>query len=186
MRNLLAPVASLFIVTALSLTGCGTTIAPETAPSTSTAVEVDVPETETSNANSFVDGVLTTPDFTIKITDYRVIPAGMEGNEYGDAPVLAIWYDTTNLGTSDDEITPMRFIYHFDSFQDNNPNIENKLKVGMLPDSTFGQTQTASIKAGGTLANAIAYVLTDTTTPVDLVASEFIGDEIGRMTFNLN
>ena len=34
------------------------------------------------------------------------------------------------------------------------------------------------------LANAVAYSLDDTITPVELVAADF-GDEIGRMAFNL-
>lgn len=185
MKKLLAPVAPLALVIALTLTGCGASTTPETAPSTGTEVEVEAPEEETPTGDSFVDGLLTTDEVTIKITDYRVIPVGEVGNEYGDAPVLAIWYDTTNLGTSDREISPMEFIFMFEAFQDNNPDIENKLGVGMLPDAAFLDTQTANIKAGGSLANAIAYELTDTTTPVELVAGVF-GDEIGRMTFNLN
>jgi hypothetical protein len=44
----------------------------------------------------------------------------------------------------------------------------------------------ANIKEGGTVSNAVAYELSDTTTPVDLVASLDLGStEIGKMTFTL-
>lgn len=185
MKKLLAPVAPFVIAASLLLTGCGASTTPEaTKPSTGTEVEVETPAEETPAGESFVDGVLTTDELVITITDYRVIPAGEVGNEYGDVPVLAIWYDTTNLGTSDRDVSPMDFIFMFEAFQDNDPNRENTLEVGGLPDSAFLETQMENIKAGGTLSNAIAYELDDLTTPVELVAGR-IGDEIGRMTFNL-
>ena len=184
-KKTLALLAPLALTATIALTGCGE-FTPLNQVLKSNVVEVDVPESEPIAEETFQDGVLTTPDFKVAITDYRVIPVGAEGNEYADAPVLAIWYDTTNLGASDEEITPLtEFVFNFVAYQDNDPNIENKLSVGMLPDSTFRETQTASIKPGGTIANAVAYELSDTTTPVDLVAENFDG-EIGRMTFNLN
>jgi len=185
MKKLLAPVVPLVLLVALGFSGCSGSTAPVAAPATGTEVEVDAPESE-APADSFVDGVLTTDEIKIAITDYRVIPAGEVGNEYSDVPVLAIWYDTTNLGTSDRDISPMEFIYTFEAFQDNDPDRENTLDVGSLPDEAFLDTQTENIKAGGTLANAVSFELDDTTTPVDLVAGGMIGDEIGRMSFNLN
>lgn len=185
MKKLLAPVAPLALVVALALTGCGASTTPKTAPAAGTEVEVAAPDAAPAG-DTFVDGVLTTADVTIKITDYRVIPVGEVGNEYGDVPVLAIWYDTTNLGTADRDISPMEFIYTFEAFQDNDPNVENTLDVGSLPDAAFLDSQTENIKAGGTSSNAVAFQLSDTTTPVDLVAGGMIGDEIGRMTFKLN
>jgi hypothetical protein len=186
MNKLLALVAPLVLLVALGLSGCSGSITPDAAPTTGTEVEVDAPEEEAPAGDSFVDGVLTTDEVKIAITDYRVIPVGEVGNEYGDVPVLAIWYDTTNLGTSDQDISPAEFIYMFEAFQDNDPDRENTLDVGMLPDDAFLDTQMENIKAGGTLSNAIAYELDDTTTQVELVAGGMIGDEIGRMSFNLN
>ncbi|MET4637694.1 DUF5067 domain-containing protein [Mycetocola sp. 2940] len=185
MNKLLAPVAPLVLLVALGLSGCSSSVTPDAAPTTGTEVEVDAPKEETP-ADSFVDGVLNTNEVKIAITDYRVIPVGEVGNEYGEVPVLAIWYDTTNLGTSDRDISPMEFIYTFEAFQDNDPDRENTLDVGSLPDDAFLDTQTENIKAGGTLSNAIAYELDDTTTQVELVAGGMIGDEIGRMSFKLN
>ena len=181
----LALLAPLALTATIALTGCGE-FTPLNQVSESNVVEVNVPASAPNAGHTFQDGFLTTPDLKVAITDYRVIPAGSEGNEYGDGPVIAIWYDTTNLGASDKEITPISaFIPTFEAFQDNDPNIENSLSVGALPDFTFLETQTASIKPGGTIANAVAYELSDTTTPVDLVAKGING-EIGRMTFNLN
>lgn len=185
MKKILAPIAPIVLMLALGLSGCSASTATDAAPATDAEVQVDASE-ELASADSFSDGVLTTDEVNIAITDYKVIAAGEVGNEYGDVPVLAIWYDTTNLGTSDRDISPMEFIFSFEAFQDNDPDRENTLDVGSLPDAAFLDTQTENIKAGGTLSNAIAYELDDTTTPVDLVAGGMIGDEIGRMSFNLN
>ena len=184
MKKLLLPVLPLTLVVAFALAGCSGTEPVDTAPTSSTEVEVDAPE-EMPAGDSFVDGVLETDEVKIAITDYRVIQVGEPGNEYGDVPVLAIWYDTTNLGTSDRDITPSEFIFMFEAFQDNDPNAENTLDVGSLPDDAFLDSQMENIKVGGTVSNAIAYELDDTTTPVLLVAGGTFGDEIGSMTFNL-
>ncbi|TDL45280.1 DUF5067 domain-containing protein [Microbacterium oleivorans] len=183
----LSAIVPFALLTCLALTGCtasGAQTAPAPASQATTEVEVDAPEDETPDGPSFVDGVLTTDEVVINITDSKVIPVGEKGNEYGDKPVLAIWYDTTNLGTSDQDITPSEFILQFEAFQDNDPNRENTLDVSGLPDDQYLESQMENIKAGGTVANAVAYSLDDTTTPVDLVAGRF-GDEIGRMTFKL-
>ena len=149
-------------------------------------MEAEIPDVQTIAGRTFENGVLTTPDMKLSITDYRVIPVGAEGNEYGNTPLLAIWYDTTHLGTPDREVSPLAaFIVNFMAYQDNDPNIVNKLSMGALPDDTYFDTQSATLKPGGTIANAVSYQLTDTTTPVDLVAIHPLG-EVGRMTFTLN
>lgn len=84
------------------------------------------------------------------------------------------------------DISPMNFIYVVEAFQDNNPNAENKLEVGSLPDDKFRDTQMENIKKGGTVTNAIAFELDDVKTPVDLVASNDLGmTEIGKITYKL-
>lgn len=99
-------------------------------------------------------------------------------------PVIAFWYETTNLG--DEDLTPMNFLYAMTAYQDNNPNAENKLEVGSLPDDRFLSSQMEKIKKGGTVENAVAYELDDETTPVDLVASNDLGaTEIGKKTYTL-
>ena len=133
----------------------------------------------------FKDNEIVVKDYTIKITDWKVIPVGEKGNEYGKSPVIAFWYDTTN--TSDKEINPTSaWIYIMEAVQDNDPNTVNELNVVSLPDDQFRDTQLQKIKQGGTVSNAVAYELTDEETPVELTAkSSMIGDSIGSMTFDI-
>ena len=179
---------------ALVLTGCGPTT--DTAGSTSAEdgtvpaegtedVTVPAEATEEKAESAFEDGVLTTSDVRFEITDHKVIPVGAKGNEYGEKPVLALWYTTTNVSGKD--VDPLAFIFHFEAYQDNNPNAENKLNVGSLPDDRFLDSQTENIKKGGTVENAIAYELDDLTTPVKLVAKGnlFDEEELGSVTYNL-
>ena len=133
----------------------------------------------------FQDGVLEIDDVRIQITDYRVIPVGDPGNEYGDVPVIAFWYDITNLSDEDGAVTPSDWVYWFEAVQDNDPNKINKLEVASHPDENLMNDQLSEIKAGGTLQGAMAYELTDETTPVELVASDFLGDEIGSQMFEI-
>ena len=134
---------------------------------------------------SFSDNVVVTKDYTIEILEYKVIPAGDKGNEYGKSPVIAFWYNTTN--TSGKDIDPMSaWIYIMTAVQDNDPNLVNKLNVASLPDSRFLDSQMAKIKAGGTVENAMAYELTDTETPVELTATDgMLGSELGTQTFEI-
>jgi len=174
---------------ALSLSGCtsvtATPVDDDPASTTSTLEPSEAaPADSTSTESSFTDNVLTTPDFTIKITSYRVIPVGETGNEYGSTPVIAFWYDISNLTGAD--IDPMEWLFVITAVQDNDPNAVNELAVGMLPDSAFNESQTQTIKKGGTVSNAVAYNLDDETTPVELIASDGLGmNEIGRITFTL-
>ena len=133
----------------------------------------------------FKDNEIVVKDYTIKITDWKVIPVGEKGNEYGKSPVIAFWYDTTN--TSDKEINPTSaWIYIMEAVQDNDPNTVNELNVASLPDDQFRDTQLQKIKQGGTVSNAVAYELTDEETPVEITAkSSMIGDSIGSMTFDI-
>lgn len=169
-------------IAAIVLVGCSTAGSPAATPGSTAAV--NAPAATPAEA-SFKDSVLTTKDVEIKITDVKTIQAGEKGNEYGRKPVIAFWYDTTNV--SGKETDPgTAWIFLFQAFQDNDPNAENKLDVGSLPDAAFLDSQMDKIKKGGTVSNAVAYELTDTTTPVKLVASTLLGqNEIGSMTFEL-
>ena len=150
-----------------------------------TVQDADVPAEATETAEAaFENGVLTTSDVTIKITDHKVIPAGAKGNEYSDKPVLALWYTTTNVSGKD--IDPMEFLWLFEAYQDNDPNAVNDLDVGSLPDARFRDSQMETIKKGGTVENAVSYELDDLTTPVKLVAGGLFDDEeLGSITYNL-
>lgn len=172
----------------LLLNGCGgtTTESSATNPSSSDSGPSSISPTPADQTNdaSFEEGVLTTPEIKIVIKDHKLIPVGEKGNEYGKKPVIAFWYETTNL--TGEDVSPMNFLYIITAYQDNNPNAENKLEVGSLPDERFLSTQTEKIKKGGTVQNAIAYELDDETTSVDLVASDDFGmTEIGKTTYKL-
>lgn len=169
----------------MALSGCSAPEASTPAPQSTTEVESG-PATEANTTASFVDNVLTLPEYTIKITETKKIGVGEPGNEYGEKPVIAFWYEVTN--TSDELIDPSTsWIGTFTAYQDNDPNTVNELNVGMLPDPQFLDTQIQDIKPGGTVANAVAYELDDEITPVELSASDDLGmSEIGRATFTLS
>ncbi|MDQ0672752.1 hypothetical protein QFZ36_000313 [Pseudarthrobacter siccitolerans] len=171
---------------AIVLSGCGGTAAESkesNAQSSSNEASV-TPTAAPASASSFKDGVLITPDLKIAITDHKVLAVGAKGNEYGKKPVIAFWYTITNLSAKD--VSPMNFMFNLTAYQDNNPNAENKLEVGGLPDDRFLETQMEKVKNGGTVENAIAYELDDEITPVDLVASTDLGvTEIGKTSYKL-
>ena len=133
---------------------------------------------------SFKNGIYTSPQLTINITGTRVIPAGEPGNEYGDSPILAFYYDITN--NSEETVTPMDWISCFKAIQDNDPNKINELEVASHPDAELMNDELSKIKKGGTLKGAVAYVLSDETTPVQLIATAKFGfEEIGRETYKI-
>ena len=135
--------------------------------------------------SSFADNKVITKDYTIEITNWKIIQPGDEGNEYGDEPVIAFWYTTTN--TSGKDINPMMaWIMVMEAVQDNDPNMVNKLDVAALPDSSFLDSQMASIKAGGSVESAMAYTLTDLETPVELTATDgAFGQNLGTQQFDI-
>lgn len=164
--------------------GCGTTSANGSSTNASSSTQASSTPSASKADSTFESGVLTTPDLKIEITDHKVIQVGEKGNEYGKKPVIAFWYKVTNNG--DKEVSPMNFIFSITAYQDNNPNAENKLDVGSLPDDRFLSSQTEKVKKGGTVENAIAYELDDLTTDVDLVATKGLGSgEIGKVTYKL-
>ena len=158
-----------------------------TTESVNEVVESEPNEKETEEVAEyyFKDNEIVVKDYTIKITDWKVIPVGEEGNEYGKNPVIAFWYDTTN--TSGGDVDPSTaWIFIMKAVQDNDPNSINELEVASLPDAKFRDSQLEKIKQGGTVSNAVAYELTDEETPVELTAkSSMIGDPIGSMTFEI-
>lgn len=170
---------------AITLVGCSSAATESSAPATEETVAVDAPVEDNPAEETFTDQTLTTPDMIVKITDVKTIAVGETGNEYGDAPVMAFWYDTTNVSGEDLDPTTA-WISSFAAYQDNDPNAENELNIASLPDAAFRDSQLEQIKEGGTVSNAVAYTLTDTTTPVELVASVGFGTtEVGSAVFQL-
>lgn len=181
-----------------ALMGCGSTDSgsKESKASETSSTTKKEEKTETtgdfvsSAADSTFDGTtLKGNSYTIKITSNKVIQPGEPGNEYGEKPVLAFWFDTLVSPDYKDEaeINPnMAWIMSFKAVQDNDPNKVNKLNVSPLPDAQFLESQMAEIKPGGTVASAMGYELTDTETPVTLIAQDILGTEYGKADFPVN
>ncbi|MDO4271945.1 MAG: stalk domain-containing protein [Candidatus Saccharibacteria bacterium] len=133
----------------------------------------------------FKDNTLVAEDVKIEIVNYAVIPVGKDGNLHGKKPVIAFWYNTTNL--TGKSMTPISaWFAMFTAIQDNNPNAINELDVGLLPDVSFSDSQSEKIKKGGTVLNAIAYELDDDTTPITLKATRgLLGEDLGEQTFEI-
>ena len=174
------------LVTSVLISGCSTMKEEKKENPVTNETEKDkVNSTSRTGEYTFKDGKVPMEDIDLKITKYKVIPVGEEGNEYGDAPVIAFWYETTNKTEKD--ISPMTA--WFASFpegpiQDNDKNKVNKLQVALHPDKALVNDQMSKIKKGGTVSGAIAYKLTDITTPVKLTAYKGIsGIELGSQEF---
>lgn len=133
----------------------------------------------------FKNNVAEMTDVKVEITEVRVIPAGDEGNEYGEKPVIAFWYIVTNK--SNKEISPWSAWFSiFTAIQDNDPNFINKLDSISYLDGNLLPTQYETIKQGGSVQGTWAYTLDDETTPVTLVARDDFEDyEIGRINYSI-
>ncbi|WP_419155702.1 DUF5067 domain-containing protein [Weissella minor] len=115
-------------------------------------------------------------DVDINVTKHAVLSPGDTGNEYGNKPVLAIWYKVKNK--SDKEIDPnSAWIASFSATQDTDKNQVNDLDIGSLPDEQYINTQTENIKKNGTAENAVSYELDSATVPVKLKATKGVGGE---------
>lgn len=58
------------------------------------------------------------------------------------------------------------------AYQNNDPNRLNEINVGILPDAAYLDTQSETIKKGGTVENTVSYELDDRTMPETLVAED--------------
>ena len=153
----------------------------------SASEEMVASDLEETKQYYFKDNVLVSEDVRIEITDYKVLMPGQAGNEYGSKPVIAFWYNTTNL-TGNESVSAMAaWIAMFRAYQDTDPNLVNELTVAALPDAAFLETQTEIIKKDGTVQNAMAYNLDSETVPVVLKATRGIdGEPLGEQTFEID
>nr|WP_274520180.1 DUF5067 domain-containing protein [Lysinibacillus parviboronicapiens] len=171
------------LVLSLGLAGCGSDTAKEEKPKEETKAPVSSDKID--KEVYFKDNEAKLESLKIKINETKVIKPGEKGNEHGEKPVFAIWFEATNL--IDDGITPSdAWFVVFTVIQDNNPNAINELEVGALPDERFLETQLEKIKKDGTVEHAIAYELDDLETPVTLVANQGIGGkELGKQEYQI-
>lgn len=176
------------VILVFALVGCSNSKPTETQPEEESNANTKQEEKieEKQEKEFYFDGtVAEIRDVKIEILDHKVILPGEEGNEYGEKPLLAFWYNTTNK--TDKEIDPITaWLAIFKAIQDNDPNMINELNFGILPDHRFLDTQMNIIKEGGTVENAVSYELSDLETPVTLVANQgLMGDEIGRHDYDV-
>lgn len=192
MKKKLIMCAILAAIMATTLTACGgDTSTPDSSSDASASTSQSTSDTakdtgESTSGYSFKDNVLTSQDVKIEITDYKVIPVGETGNEYGEKPVIAFWYKTTNLSGNED-VSPLAvWTAMFTCVQDNDANAVNELEAASLPDERFLDSQMETIKKDGTVESAVAYNLDDTETPVTLKATQGIGGaDLGEQTYNI-
>ena len=150
--------------------------------------EDTIVEDEIEIAEYYFDGIdLVAEDFTITVTDYKVLQPGETGNDYGSEPVLAFWFDITVYDhVTNKEYNPnTAWLFSFEAIQDNNPNAINTIRIGSLPDSAHRESQRQTIKPGGTVSSSISYKLSDLETPVTLIAydSRILGEELGQFDY---
>lgn len=182
----------LLVVALMLLAGCAPSastqsVEPTTEP-TPTVEPTPTPEPtpEPTPQYYFSDGVLQSRDARVEIVDWEVIQPGEYGNEFGDVPVIAFTYDTTNVSGIEGLTPTLGWISFFYAYQDNNPNYMNELEVAATLYDEYLDTQLVEIKKGGTVRNAIMYELDDLTTPVLLEAYRGIGGEfLGDQTFDI-
>ncbi|WP_431811372.1 DUF5067 domain-containing protein [Lysinibacillus sp. FW12] len=176
------------LVLSLGLAACGEEKTKEEPQKEETQTPVSADKTDKEEKSEdvyFKDNEAKLVDLKMNITETKVIQPGEKGNEYGDKPVFAIWYNTTNL--SDKELDPISaWMVVFTAIQDNNPNSVNELEVAPLPDERFLDTQIETIKKDGTVENAVGYILDDLETPVTLVANQGLGGkELGKQDYDV-
>lgn len=184
-------VAEMLLISAslLILSGCSSAKSAPTVSASSpqmNTIQIQEPTPEPSPKYYFEENILVTEDVRIEIVDCEIIQIGEPGNEHGEKPVIVFTYDTTNL-TGNEAVNPISaWIAFFTAVQDNDPNYVNVLDIGMAPYDEYLDTQSATIKKGGTVRDATAYELDDLETPVLLIAQRIMDDEpLGEQTYDV-
>lgn len=185
MKKFLAIIALALSFT-LILSACGDSSSESPSDSGKKSEEAEEEQKEESD-QQFHDNVFENDDVKIEITKYEVIqPGDTTYSEYNieEKPVIAFWYKVTNK--SGEETDPSTaWILNFKAIQDNDPNSVNELDVSGLPDDKYLDSQTETIKKGGTVECCCGYVLDDEKTPVTLVASDILGGELGSQEYKI-
>ncbi|MDK6805116.1 DUF5067 domain-containing protein [Aerococcus sp. UMB7834] len=171
------------LVAGLALCGCAKESTSSALPgayrSDKAKLYENIPET-------FDGRYLDTVDIDIEIEEVRVLPAGAKGNEEGERPVLAFWYDATNqseeeLSAFDAWIRCFVPTQHQDQLDD---NYENDLAIAKVPDSRYKKTQNKKLKQNESAKSAIAFEIADMKAPVTLFAKTAQGKLLGSQDYN--
>ena len=169
MKKLLA---ILLAVTMLfALTACGSEVA--------SVMDGDTVAREENETNA----TLTTSEGQGKLGDYDICFTGYSlTKDYEGNDAIIISYDYTN---NSEETTSAMFALYIRVFQD---GIECERAILMdAPESYNAENEMKGIKPGATLNCQCAYVLSNTTSPIELEAKESISfnDDMVTCTYNI-
>ncbi|HAC3176168.1 TPA_asm: DUF5067 domain-containing protein [Listeria innocua] len=140
-------------------------------------------------AQTLDNGVIENERIKIQITSHKIIPIGEKGNESGDKPIIAFWFEVTNKS---DEITSAlnSWVGQIVVYQDTRSDLLNTLKSTTLGDAQFldsASRLSEEIEIGATVKCAIAYGLDDDEIPVDLAYRDFLSKEVyGKIRYKIN
>ena len=114
-------------------------------------------------ATTFTNNVVDNPELTIDIRDHHVVPADVPGNEQGTAPIILFKFTATNK--TNEPLMPLL------------PSDFHALQSKQLADAPFPtKTPSAHLSTRSPWAkaskNAMAFVLEDTTRPVELIVHD--------------
>ncbi|EAC4665153.1 DUF5067 domain-containing protein [Listeria monocytogenes] len=139
-------------------------------------------------APTLENGVIENERIKIQITSHKIIPIGEKGNESGNKPIIAFWFEVTNkssiytsaLGSWGEYIA---------IYQDTRSDQLNTLKSTTLDDAQFldsASRLSEEIEIGATVKCAIAYGLDDNEIPVDLAYRDFLSEEVyGKINYQI-
>lgn len=136
------------------------------------------------STDSFQGDTFTSEHLKIELTEQQVIPAGSAGNENGELPVLAIWYEVTNTSTRQMDALTSWFT-HFQVYQnlgaDSDEAKYSALSMAISPDEGLTKHETDLIKEGATQRSVIAYQLLRPEAPVEISVTDTSLKELGRL-----
>ncbi|MDK6368365.1 DUF5067 domain-containing protein [Aerococcus sp. UMB9870] len=174
---------ALVVVAGVALCGCAkespSSALPGVYRSDKAKLYENIPET-------FDGRYLDTVDIDIEIEEVRVLPAGAKGNEKGEGPVIAFWYQATNqseeeLSAFDAWIRCFVATQHQDQLDD---NFENDLAIADQPDARYERTQNKKLKQKESAKSAIAFEINDMRSPVTLFAKTAQGKNLGSQDYD--
>lgn len=178
-------------VMAFSIIGCGDSTSSSSLDSSSSSIsesittdssqEVDTPQQENG---SFANNELVTDDFKLVIKEHKVISPGDEGNKEGKNPIIAFWYDVTNLKSDESISGDVSWIGYLQAIQ-NHTTKATTLVVAPSPDPTLADSDLEQVQPGDTGSFAIAYELINIKSPVLLKANALGLTELGEQLFEI-
>ncbi|WP_086312815.1 hypothetical protein A5821_000367 [Enterococcus sp. 7F3_DIV0205] len=166
------------------IVGCGgNDTSKEKVDSTKTEASSEIKDSaKEKGTDTFKDNILTTKDYTIKITGHEYL----EG--YQDSTVLAITFDFTNHSQENVQAYSS-FLYSFKVSQEFENTVE-ELNMGIIADHEKFTEETSQgvvdVKPNGTVHSVSNYEVKDPSKPVDIsVKANMFSDKVlGEFKFD--